>query len=135
MPIKPENRSRYPKDWPEIHLAILERAKYRCEWPGCGAGHHHVGYWRGEQFVRMPQVLKDAGYKAGDIVICSDRSELKLLRIVLTIAHKDHTPEHCHPDNLAAWCQRHHLAYDQEHHKTTAYMSRKQRACTLELPL
>lgn len=38
MPIRPENRSRYPKDWPEISRRIrFERAKGRCEW--CGAEH------------------------------------------------------------------------------------------------
>ncbi len=135
MPVKPENRSRYPEDWPEIRLAILQRARYRCEWPGCQAGHHHTGYWLDGQFVRRSYALRHAGYKAGDVVACSDGSELKLLRIVLTIAHKDHTPENCDPANLAAWCQRHHLAYDQEHHKTTAYMTRKLLACTMELPL
>ncbi len=36
MPIKPENRSRYPKNWAtEIRPAILERAGHICE--RCGA--------------------------------------------------------------------------------------------------
>ena len=46
MPIKPENRARYPKDWRGIRLAILVRAGHRCEgspdFPDCRAsnGHH-----------------------------------------------------------------------------------------------
>lgn len=40
-----------------------------------------------------------------------------------------------YPANLAAMCQRHHLAYDQAHHTTNAYMTRKARMGTLELPL
>lgn len=32
MPIKPENRSRYPRNWREIRARILERAGHRCEW-------------------------------------------------------------------------------------------------------
>ncbi len=36
MPIKPENRARYPRNWKEIRAAILGRADHRCEWPGCG---------------------------------------------------------------------------------------------------
>lgn len=55
--------------------------------------------------------------------------------IVLTVAHLDHQPEHCTDDNLRAWCQRHHLAYDLVHHTTTAYMTRRARANNLELPL
>jgi hypothetical protein len=135
MPIKPENRARYPKAWPQIREVILRRARFRCEWPGCEARHRDVGFWLDGEFVPMGQNLRMAGYKAGDTVFCSDGSRLKLLLIVLTIAHLDHQPENCHPDNLAAWCQRHHLAYDQEHHKTTAYMTRKLNARTLELPL
>ncbi len=66
--------------------------------------------------------------------VATDKGE-KLTEIVLTIAHLDHTPEHNDPSNLMAMCQRHHLAYDQAHHTTTAYMTRKARANTLELPL
>ena len=40
MPIKPENRHRYPADWKDIRQRILTRAGYRCEWPGCRARHH-----------------------------------------------------------------------------------------------
>lgn len=38
MTIRPEERSRYPKDWPEISRRIrFERAQGRCEF--CGAEH------------------------------------------------------------------------------------------------
>jgi hypothetical protein len=41
MPIKPENRKRYPSDWNEIRAAILARAENRCEgspaFPDCRA--------------------------------------------------------------------------------------------------
>jgi hypothetical protein len=40
-------------------------------------------------------------------------------RVVLTVAHMDHTPENCTPGNLAALCQRCHLRYDAQHHKET----------------
>lgn len=33
-------------------------------------------------------------------------------KVVLTVAHLDHTPENCDPDNLRAWCQKCHLDYD-----------------------
>ena len=78
--------------------------------------------------------LRDAGGKAGDLVACTAGHDIKLIMIVLTIAHLDHTPENCDDDNLRAWCQRHHLGYDALHHKQTAYASRKARANTQELP-
>ena len=40
-------------------------------------------------------------------------------RIVLTVAHLDHTPENCSLDNLRALCQRCHNRYDEEHRKET----------------
>jgi 5-methylcytosine-specific restriction endonuclease McrA len=40
-------------------------------------------------------------------------------RIVLTIAHLDHTPEHCARDNLRALCQKCHNAYDAKHRAQT----------------
>jgi hypothetical protein len=135
MPIKPENRARYPKDWPEIRARILQRARMRCEHPGCEATHLAEGFWRNDKFVHMPRALRDAGFEVGHSVACADGTYLKLIRIVLTIAHLDHTPENCADSNLLAMCQRHHLAYDAEHHKQTAYATRKAYANTLELPL
>lgn len=34
MPIKPENKNRYPKNWKEIRQRILKRANNRCEFCG-----------------------------------------------------------------------------------------------------
>lgn len=133
MPIRPENLLRYPPDWPQIRDRILQRASHRCEWDGCDVPHRSEGYWRGDDWVRMPPALREAGYKVGDVVACSDGTELKLIRIILTIAHLDHTPENCADDNLRAWCQRHHLRYDAKHHAQTAYATRRARANTLEL--
>lgn len=95
MPIKPENRCRYPSNWlTEIRPMILDRAGNRCEgspdYPDC----------RAENGKPHPVT--------GSIV-------------VLTIAYLNHTPEDCRPENLRAWCQRCHLNYDKEHH----YMSRR----------
>lgn len=90
MPIKPENRKRYPKDWGEIRSAILERAGNRCEF--CGVENHTMRL--------NPKTGKD-------------------VRIILTIAHLNHTPEDCRPENLRALCQKCHNTYDAEHRKET----------------
>lgn len=127
MPIRPENRARYPKDWPEIRERILKRAGYRCEHEGCGALHRSLGYWRGKVWAPLPRTLREAGFdRPGQIVACSDGPDLKIIMIVLTIAHLDHMPENCADENLRAWCQRHHLRYDAEHHKQTAYATRRE---------
>jgi 5-methylcytosine-specific restriction endonuclease McrA len=81
MPIRAENRSRYPKNWKAISRAIRERAGGMCEWERCqavnGLPHPRTGS-----------------------------------KVVLTVAHLDHTPENCDPSNLMAMCQRCHNRYD-----------------------
>ena len=98
MPIKAENRKRYPKDWKDISLRIrFERAEGRCECRG-ECGHDHGG--RCDARHGLPHPVTGS-------------------RVILTTAHRDHTPENCDDDNLFAACQRCHLAYDAEHHAKT----------------
>ena len=132
MPIRPENRARYPKDWAEVRSRILERAHYRCEHDGCAARHRELGYWLGDKWVPLPRALRESGVDK-PCTIAAKEGPLKIIMIVLTIAHLDHTPENCADDNLRAWCQKHHLRYDAQHHAQTAYATRRARANTLEL--
>lgn len=99
MPIRPENRNRYPANWRDIsHRIRAERAQWRCECLGeCGRGTHDG---------RCPNVHGQPAYGTGS-------------KVVLTTAHLDHTPEHCDDDNLRAMCQGCHLHYDREHHAET----------------
>jgi hypothetical protein len=105
MPIRPENRDRYPSDWKQISLRIRhDRAQGRCECRGeCGRG-THVG--------RCPNVNGGQAYGTGS-------------KVVLTVAHLDHTPENCDPDNLRAMCQGCHLHYDRDHHAETRARTRQ----------
>jgi cytochrome c553 len=42
MPIRPENRARYPKDWRlRSHFVRVVRAKNRCEWCSAENGQPH----------------------------------------------------------------------------------------------
>ncbi len=49
----------------------------------------------------------------------------KRTRVVLTMAHLDHTPEHNDPANLRALCCHCHLLWDAEHHRQSAYRHRR----------
>lgn len=116
MPIKPENKERYPKDWPAIRARILQRAGNRCE--QCGIFNHAWG-WRdkaGEfHYVRV-RPLREAGYRRPPFELRTQRSEtLHIIAIVLTISHQDHVPENVAEGNLKALCQRCHLRYDRIH--------------------
>ncbi|NJM13061.1 MAG: hypothetical protein HC889_15420 [Synechococcaceae cyanobacterium SM1_2_3] len=114
MPIKAENKGRYPKNWKQIRAAILERAGHRCE--ECGIPNH---VWRHNRIG-----LWTTGINR---VACWRALGVSVTRIVLTIAHLDHTPENCDPANLRALCQRCHLAYDAQHHARNAARTRYNR--------
>lgn len=81
MPIKPENRARYPKDWKaRSRFVRFFRARNRCEW--CGAENGKPNPATGS-------------------------------KVVLTTAHVfDKRPEAAGLMNLAALCQKCHLAHD-----------------------
>ena len=136
MPIKPENRHRYPKDWPQIRAAILERAGHKCEkckapnlvMVARGEGRHAGTYMTDDAEV----IDAETGENLGQCRM-SDYSVGRMVRIVLTIAHLDHVPENCEPENLRAWCQRCHLRYDAEHHARTAQKTRMARRAVGDL--
>lgn len=85
MPIRPEDRPRYPADWPlRSYFVRFVRARGRCEvWQGgCGAAHG------------QPHPVTGS-------------------RVVLTTAHVyDPAPEAAGLLNLAAWCQLCHNRRD-----------------------
>jgi hypothetical protein len=92
MPIRPENCNRYPADWKAIRASILVRAGNRCE--------------GSPKYPNCCAANGEPHPVTGSLV-------------VLTIAHLDHHPENCSPENLRAWCQRCHLTYDRAHHVAT----------------
>lgn len=110
MPIRPENRARYPKDWPQIRARILRRAsRNSAQWPWCeecGVANHDIG-WRD----RDGHWISTPWLKVGEREE-HNGSAYKIVMIVLTIAHLDHTPENCANENLKALCQRCHNRYD-----------------------
>lgn len=103
MPIRPENKNRYPKDWAAISRRIrYERAGGRCECRGeCGRGHHG----------RCPNEEGGVDYSSGK-------------KVVLTTAHLNHTPEDCSDENLRCMCAACHLHYDKDHHAQTRLLTR-----------
>jgi hypothetical protein len=103
MPIRPENKDRYPADWGAISMRIrFERAQGQCECLGeCRRG--HAG--------RCTAVHGQPSPATGS-------------KVCLTVAHLDHTPENCNDTNLRAMCNACHLTYDAPHHAETAARTR-----------
>lgn len=136
MPIKPENRSRYPANWTEIRASILERAGNCCEQCKVTNGKRIArGYG---PFAGTFQTDDAEVYDAetGEHIARVRMSEYQvknMVTIVLTIAHLDHRPENCDPVNLRALCQMHHLRHDAVHHAETARATRRERLAIADL--
>lgn len=112
MPVKPENRHRYPPDWREKVEACKQRT-IAANGKDCCEGSPAYPDCRAENGKPHPVT----GGK-----------------VVLTTAHvHDHAPENCSLDNLARWCNRCHLTHDVKHHAQTAYATRKARSNTPDL--
>jgi hypothetical protein len=118
MPIRPENKARYPADWIIIRATILERAGHKCE--GCGVPNHWL-------ITRNPDgTWNDAGRgrHSGHPHHAPMWDGRKVIRVVLTIGHLDHTPENCAESNLKSWCQACHNRYDAAHRRETRAATR-----------
>lgn len=95
MPIRPENRDKYPKQWPEISLRIrVERAGNRCE--KCGA----------ENYICHPvtgsRVILTVAHLDHNPANCDGMDRGYPMRPAVD-------------SNLRAWCQKCHNEYDARH--------------------
>lgn len=103
MPIRNEDKHRYPPNWPEIAKAVKDAAGWRCECEG-ECGRDHSG--------RCPDEHGKPAHDTGKT-------------IVITCAHLNHVPEDVRPENLAAFCAPCHLRFDAPHHAETRKASRE----------
>lgn len=136
MPIRPDLRHHYGPAWRETRKAILERARHQCEechkpnytdvWTITGKTEAGKAFmlWRLVEPVpeRYSGWMNAEGWPARleeYILLADARFRRRRIRVVLTVAHRNHVAGEDGHENLAAWCQWCHLIYDLEHHKET----------------
>lgn len=131
----PMDKKRYPKNWRAIAFQIKEKANWHCE--NCDRPCRRPQEDRFEFENRLEQSpWGDELYKQeydeelGAVLIS------KINRFTLTVAHLNHTPEDCRPENLKALCSVCHLRYDAAHHVNSAKVNRyKKREAVGQLTL
>ena len=133
MPIRPDMRWLYPIDWRELsHIVRFDRARGRCQ--RCRRPHGRdvfqlddgrwfdadEGVWRsdrGRRLTALPPPPSAALFAQYRLVDLAGERPLRLTRIRLASAHLDHDPGNNRLGNLAALCQRCHLANDRGEHQ------------------
>jgi len=101
----PIDYKKYPPNWKELRSQVLERAKNKCE--DCGVENYALGFRdKIGLFHEVENTLENEFFY--------EDFKIKLIKIVLTIAHLDHDEENHNVkiDRLKALCQRCHLKYD-----------------------
>lgn len=100
MPIRPELRRHYGREWDELSRRLKDEAGWQCQgspaYPDCRAAHG------------APHPVTGSA-------------------VVLTVAHLDHNPENNAPANLRVWCQRCHNTYDVKHRVRNAFLTRAEK--------
>jgi hypothetical protein len=117
MPIRPDLRPLYPRDWPEISRRIrFVRAQGRCE----QCGRPHLALLRclpdGRWFDPVARCWRDARNRPARWPDLEAWARLRTTRVILAAAHLDHDPTNNRARNLRCLCQRCHLRHDRPHH-------------------
>ena len=104
MPIRPENKARYPKDWKAISERIrFKRAESRCECEGeCGDSH----------ILEAGNIVYGRKPKERCTAMNYQEHPITGSKVILTVAHLNHEVEDCSDKNLKAMCQRCHNKMD-----------------------
>ena len=128
----PMNKALYPPNWKEIARAAKTRAGWKCE--QCGVPHKALilrsdidpARWLMFDEDGVPVDYRGRHYRMSGIP-AEYESKLEYTTVILTTHHKgipkpDGSPGSVHdkmdnrPENLAALCQRCHLAADKPYH-------------------
>lgn len=129
-PIRASEQHRYPKEWPAIRARILARADGRCEFQRAdGRGRCNAPdltiVWR------RKDNLEDWSLDGEHVDMAP--ANFYAVKVVLTIAHLNHTPEDVSDGNLLSGCQLHHLRHDAKHHAGNAARTRREQKNNGEL--
>lgn len=123
MPIRPENRWLYPIDWVQLSAQIrFRRAHGRCE--HCRRPHLERIWHLGNGQRWDPAIATWRNERGRAVRAKPALDQLLNFCGVLACAHLDHDPANNRSRNLAALCQRCHLAHDAGEHRYRRWRNR-----------
>jgi hypothetical protein len=127
VPIRPECRTLYPFDWPQLSQSVrFRRARGRCE--RCDRPHGQIvlhlgdGVWWDEADQRWRDG-RGRNRRGRAPVDSQGSASFSWTRVVLACAHLDHDPTNNAPKNLAALCQRCHMLHDGPEHRRRRWLN------------
>lgn len=129
----PMDRSLYPENWEAIAFEVKQNAGWDCE--QCHRPCRRPGESVDELIARI-----DCIHPKWDLWQQEETAEFGLIevpkvgRFVLTVAHLNHEPSDCRPENLKALCSVCHLQYDNRQQSTKRRLKRE-RLGQLTIPL
>ncbi|OUC11582.1 MAG: hypothetical protein B0A82_26885 [Alkalinema sp. CACIAM 70d] len=109
----PMDRTLYPRDWDTIARSIKDAANWTCV--ECGRPCRRPGE---SDFELCDRIAEHFPQWEDDLAVTIDDEEmgpidvLKLGRFTLTVAHLNHIPQDCRPENLRALCAPCHCRMD-----------------------
>ncbi|MFM6189718.1 MAG: hypothetical protein ACKPEN_15590 [Planktothrix sp.] len=131
----PMDRKRYPANWNQIATQIKKKANWYCENCNRPCRKPKEDRFQFEDRIK-PTPWADELYQEKYDEELGTVFLSKLTRFTLTVAHLNHTPEDCRPENLKALCSVCHLRYDAAHHIRSAKANRlKKREAVGQLTL
>jgi len=117
------DRKRYPKNWNQLAFQIKQKANWCCEQCDRPCRKPKEDRFDFEDRIEATpwgdDLYEDKYDEELGTVFLS-----KINRFTLTVAHLNHIPEDCRPENLKAWCSVCHLKYDAVHHARSAKANR-----------
>jgi hypothetical protein len=120
MPIRKDLRKFYGRTWRTVtRPRILARAGHRCE--SCAIPNNTEvtrigGCWLDQTVTWTNGVIEHWRDTAGRFIGDPPDGSPRRIRVVLTVAHLNHTSGDDRDENLKALCQWCHLNYDKAHH-------------------
>jgi len=122
----------YPANWAALSHALKVACGWRCE--SCGVAHGAWGWRRDNREGTLVEVARTGPLLPPFTMLDDDGVPRRVIRIVLTAAHIDRTLEHGSMwDRLRCWCQRCHLRYDIDQHRSNAWATRRAAMATDDL--